>query len=34
MDSARLNAMEWQAKVGREDGLKSAYLDIQSRRQP
>jgi GDP-L-fucose synthase len=34
MDTARLNVMGWKAKVGLEDGLKSAYLDMQSRRQP
>ena len=28
MDSSRLNALGWQAKVGLEDGLKAAYQDF------
>lgn len=32
MDSGRLNAMGWTPGVGLEEGLKSAYLDMQSRR--
>jgi len=28
MDSSRLNALRWKAKVGLEDGLKAAYQDF------
>jgi GDP-L-fucose synthase len=29
MDSGRLNALGWKARVGLEDGLENAYLDMQ-----
>jgi GDP-L-fucose synthase len=28
MDSSRLNSMDWQAKVGLQEGLKLAYQDF------
>ena len=32
MDSSRLNAMGWRAKVGLEDGLGRAYQDLMTQK--